>query len=416
MIQSLWLLLPLLLSRAPSQPITFPTEPPVLLEDGYAPLDLLPEKEFREAMKERVSEPGFVPLKEPSGLSAKALFDLALVLDQSVTLAVEDEAERGYSLFVDLDADGRLDNEKAWPMTQGTVTLPGREPRQAFLGEIRTTLKRSVEGKEIDVPFAMKVAITGNTIRLPGREAPRREALATVSNLRTGIVTLPGASVRFALRGEGGIYDYDYAAVLFDVDGNGAMDAVDRTSPEFYWVWEKTVNLGGRSYAYHVDRYGRSLTLVPVKKAPDRADLRPDHPAPDFSFRDLSGKKRRLADYRGKVVLLDFWGTWCPACVVHAGDLARAYEELRPQGFEIIGIHEGGTAKAVEEFASRYDLTWPQTLESDESPAGRPLYRLYRVLGAPAYFLIGERGELILSDEHQPAVVIRAARERLRRP
>jgi len=381
-------------------------------------MELLPEKEFRESLKERAGDPELVPLaSEPTGLSPKALFDLTLVLDQEVTLAVDGDAEQGYRLIADLNADGRLSDEPIWPMKKGVFDLPlpsgAKEAKDASIAEIDTRLKRIHAGKEVEIPFLMKVVLTEDAIRPPGGEASRRYALSTLSTLRTGVLSIPGRSVPFAIRGEGGIYDYDHDCVVFDLDGDGKLDATKRTSMEFFWVWEKTVNLGGRSYAFSVDRFGRSLTLTPAKKSPERADLEPGHPAPDFTFRDLAGKKHRLGDYRGKVVLLDFWGTWCPACVVHAGDLARAYEELQPQGFEIIGIEAGGTAKEVEEFISRYNLTWPQTIDPVESSQDGPLRRLYRVLGAPDYFLIGPKGEILLSGEIRPAVVIREARARL---
>jgi peroxiredoxin len=426
--KSRFLLLPLLLlllagSRALG-PLTAPTSPPELLEDGgYGYLELLPEKEYRLAMQGQREDPGFVPLGNgPSGLSEKGLFEMVMLLDRTVTLAVDGDAEQGYTLFVDLNADGRLDDDPAWPMKKRTLMLwdftdNKEEPKEASVGEVSTTLRSEIGGALVEVPFKMSVAITEDSIRLPGRESLQRQALSSQSTLRRGTLPLPGGGLSFTLRGEGGVYNDDYNCLVFDKNGDGTMDTSSRNSSEYYWVWEKTVNLAGASYEFQVDRFGRSLILTPAgRKISDRPLLEPGCPAPDFAFRDLEGKKHRLRDYRGKVVLLDFWGTWCPACVAHATELAKAYKELQAKGLEILGVHAGGDVKEVQEFTSRYDMTWPQTLETGEDRQDRPLRTLYRVFGAPVYFLLDKKGQIVLVDAHQPSVLIREARALLAEP
>jgi thiol-disulfide isomerase/thioredoxin len=420
----LGLILPALLLSAASRrpgPLTLPTQPPVLLEGGYGHLELLPEKEFREAMQENLGEEGFVPLSSgSSGLSEQALFDVVLLLDRTVTLAVDGAAGGGHALIVDLNADGSLDDDPRWPMHKQSTTLwdfgGARGPKEAEVADVDTTISSPGGGELGAVPFRMAVALTEDRVRNPGHATPMLQALSNQSTLRQGAIALDGREIAFALRGEAGIYNDDFSCVLFDLNGDGRLDPEDRSSSEYFWVWEKTVDLAGAGYRFEVDRFGRSLTLTPLgKKAPRRASLEVGQLAPDFAFIDLDGKKRRLKDYRGKVVILDFWGIWCPACAVHAQDLSAAYRELRDQGLEILGIHGGGKEAEVRQFTALHSMPWPETLEAGSLPEGRPLQRLYRTFGAPNYFLIDRKGRIVLSDAHQPAVLLREA-ERLLSP
>ncbi len=61
-------------------------------------------------------------------------------------------------------------------------------------------------------------------------------------------------------------------------------------------------------------------------------------PAPNFSVQDLNGKPITLADYKGKVLILNFWATWCPPCRQEIPDFIEAYRELKGQGLEILGL------------------------------------------------------------------------------
>ena len=114
-------------------------------------------------------------------------------------------------------------------------------------------------------------------------------------------------------------------------------------------------------------------------------------PAPDFTLSGLDGKTVRLTDYKGKVVLLNIWATWCPSCVEEMPSMEKLYKELRGEHFEILGvsIDESG-AKAVAPFMQKYKLSFPTLVD----PGGRAVQSLYRITGVPESFLVDKEGNI----------------------
>ena len=76
--------------------------------------------------------------------------------------------------------------------------------------------------------------------------------------------------------------------------------------------------------------------------------------APDFMLPTLSGGQMQLSEFRGKGIVLNFWGTWCTPCIEEMPALQENYQKYKDQGIEIIGVHIGGTSVTVESFENRY--------------------------------------------------------------
>lgn len=112
--------------------------------------------------------------------------------------------------------------------------------------------------------------------------------------------------------------------------------------------------------------------------------------APDFALRDLSGRTVRLSDHRGKVVLINFWATWCVPCAAELRHLERLHRAYAPQGLVVLGVSIDGPESAanVDPQARRYGLTFPVLY--DEETRVVALYNPKR--NAPFTVIVGRDG------------------------
>lgn len=109
----------------------------------------------------------------------------------------------------------------------------------------------------------------------------------------------------------------------------------------------------------------------------------------DFSLTDLNGKNWSLKDLRGKVVLLNFWATWCPPCRKEMPDLEALYQRFEPQGFVILGVSDE-EAEKVNPFIAQQKITYPVLLDP-----GRKVNELFQINGIPKTFVYNRDGKIV---------------------
>ena len=112
--------------------------------------------------------------------------------------------------------------------------------------------------------------------------------------------------------------------------------------------------------------------------------------APDFTVTDINGHKLSLSDYRGKVVLLDFWATWCTPCREEIPHFVEMQEKYGPQGFQVVGISMDDDAKPVREFYQKFKINYPVAVGDDKLAQS-----FGGVLGLPVNLVLDRQGRIV---------------------
>jgi peroxiredoxin len=121
----------------------------------------------------------------------------------------------------------------------------------------------------------------------------------------------------------------------------------------------------------------------------------PDAPAAnlDFTLKDMNGAEVRLADLKGKVVLLNFWATWCGPCRIEIPWFVELQEKYADQGFRVVGISVDDPPEALPPFAKRFKINYPLVVgvdREDVQTAYGPIF------GVPMTFIIGRNGRICM--------------------
>lgn len=110
--------------------------------------------------------------------------------------------------------------------------------------------------------------------------------------------------------------------------------------------------------------------------------------APDFTLNDINGKKTTLSEFRGKVVLLNFWATWCGPCRAEMPSLNNLYNEFKDKGFVVLAVSVDTSEKPVRSFIKDLKLSFPVLMDKNKAVS----FDEYGVFGLPTTFLIDKSG------------------------
>ena len=137
--------------------------------------------------------------------------------------------------------------------------------------------------------------------------------------------------------------------------------------------------------------------MAPSSQSGDRTPYSPKEidrldrqKAPDFTLKDLRGNTFTLSALKGKVVLLNFWATWCPPCIAEMPQLNKLHKKLGPRGLHVVAVSTDNSIGYPRDFVSKNGIGF--TVLYDEN---RTVTRSYKVFSMPTTFLIDKNGIII---------------------
>ena len=119
--------------------------------------------------------------------------------------------------------------------------------------------------------------------------------------------------------------------------------------------------------------------------------LKPRLPAPDFALKDLDGKTQRMSDYKGSVVLVNFWATWCPPCRREMPSMERLYQKLKGEPFMVLAPDQYENFDLVFSFTGQLEPapTFPIMLDPKSTAS-----KTWKVKGLPTSFIVDKQGRI----------------------
>lgn len=136
---------------------------------------------------------------------------------------------------------------------------------------------------------------------------------------------------------------------------------------------------------------GRPAKLL-AGSAPMLLQKVPGRPiAPAFSLNDIDGQTRSLDDFKGRVLVANFWATWCPPCRAEIPSMQRAWDVLEPHGAHMVALHVGGEADQIWAFLAEFNVTFPVLIDRSGSVS-----RAWQTVGLPTTYVVDGAGRKAL--------------------
>jgi peroxiredoxin len=168
------------------------------------------------------------------------------------------------------------------------------------------------------------------------------------------------------------------------------------SGPKWFVAAGLAALLGFAAIPAGVSLFGRSETpeagAAPGAVVPSFCDGKQKPANLGFTVKDMSGRDVKLSDYKGKVILLNFWATWCGPCKIEIPGFVELYNGYKDRGFVVLGISTDDSPEQLRKFAREMNITYPVLVGSDRTDITDDAYG--PMWGIPVSFLIGKDGTI----------------------
>jgi peroxiredoxin len=348
---------------------------------------------MRIALAEKPNTDGLLLPKKTAKQRRFGYLRIGTGADSLVAVMVAEDRRGGrYQVYIDANGDSDLTNDG-----------DGRwlEDRPTFL-MTRAAVQVSYVSGDSTIRVSYPLTFYRFKDRLPDNLLYYRDAY------RAGEIALRDTTHHIGIfdeNADGRFDDLGSVMLVIDVDGDGKLDG-SLDSAELYEASEP-FNVAGTTYeVMHISAMGDEIALsVADTTVPAKQFISPGHPAPEFTMENLEGAQVRLSDYRGQVVLLDFWATWCNPCIIELPNVLQTYREYKEKGFRIIGLSLDENRGQLADFVKGRKVPWPQLF--DGKGWKMEIAQLYRVSAIPATFLLDRSGTIRYKNVRGPELARR---------
>lgn len=276
-------------------------------------------------------------------------------------------------------ADGDAEWQK---VSEAIEAIKSPKKRPASREEAIEFLKTSLKAFDDAVAAAMKAAPTN-----PGRyDAALFESMVGRAREMAGVAApgMPAVTLDDILKAEDAKPETKSEASFITV--MQSLEAAEESGDTTAWMAKAEKHLKD-----FPSEKRNSMVEGKIKSIKATADLK-TKPL-DLKFTAVDGREVDLSKMQGKVVLIDFWATWCGPCVAELPNVLKAYKELHPKGFEIIGISLDSDKAKLESFVKERGMEWPQYF--DGKSWKNEISSKYGINSIPAMWLVNKKGMVV---------------------
>lgn len=303
-----------------------------------------------------------------------------------VAVLVEPQNEDPY-LLADVDMNGELGDKESFAFSRETEDNP-------LIWQV--TVKQPLN-QEVFQSFPLLVRYL-KRVRTGSMKEGDRLIIESRSVLARGLVEIQGKKtlVQYEYNARSRKINLNAGKLGVDCNQDGEVE-MEALSPEAAEANDESVIFRVGNVYVSTKKVDLEKNLITMRShSPSdykRIELRMGEQIPEIEFTDFNNKKRKLSEFRGKYLLIDFWGMWCPPCRQELPYLRAAYQRFQTRGFEILGMNtdQPEIVSQIKSQLEKNGMTWPQAKRESIIATIRNL----RIHSYPTTVLVGPDGKIL---------------------